>query len=157
MTTKLLLQRGLLNMTSANRHPEFPLSLGHCLIGYVTINKANAEAHPRKIIADSVETHSLSVVNPYGKQGVEIHVGDTGFVTLDMLDTQGRESISLLTTPSPEPSICLGYKGKCRIAIGDVYRGDQRQMSIQLRAKDGKTVVWMPETTNPFTPDNSPR
>ena len=30
MTTKLLLQSGLLNMTSANHHPEFPLSLGHC-------------------------------------------------------------------------------------------------------------------------------
>ena len=30
MTTKLLLQSGLLNMTSANRHPQFPLSLGHC-------------------------------------------------------------------------------------------------------------------------------
>ena len=30
MTTKLLLQSGLLNMTRANHHPEFPLSLGHC-------------------------------------------------------------------------------------------------------------------------------
>ena len=46
MTTKLLLQRGLLNMTSANRHPEFPLSLGHCLIDHLDTHQSHQALHP---------------------------------------------------------------------------------------------------------------
>ena len=61
---------------------------------YSTIGKVNAEGHPRRIIADSVETHSLSVVNPYGKQGVTIDVGDSGMVGLGFSDVQTESNRS---------------------------------------------------------------
>lgn len=124
------------------------------IVGYEATSYVNAGEHPQRIIADSVQTHSLSVVNPYGKQAVTIEVGDTGMVSLGVSDAEGQETIGLLSTPSGEPSICLAYGGKCRIVIGEVYRGNQPELSMQLRDKNGHSI-WMPETANAFSPSTS--
>jgi hypothetical protein len=112
------------------------------------MSHVSADSRPRNIVADSVETRSLAVINPTGKQGVKIAVGDSGMVSLEMTDVNGKESIGLLSTSSGEPVICLAYNGKCRVVIGDVYRGNQREFSVQLRDKAGN-AVWMPEAGNP--------
>jgi len=118
------------------------------IVWCAAISHVNADSRPRKIVADSIETGSLAVVNPTGKQGVKIEVGDSGMVSLEMTDVTGKESIGLLSVPSGEPSICLAYEGKCRVVIGDVYRENQRELSVQLRDKAG-SAVWMPGTANP--------
>jgi len=122
----------------------------HCLGHPPAIGHVDAAGHSRKIVAESIETRSLAVVSPYGKQRLTIDVGDSGMVGLGINDVNGKESISLLSAPSGEPSICLAYEGRCRVVIGDVYRGNQREFSVQLRDKAGNPV-WMPDTANPVT------
>jgi hypothetical protein len=109
----------------------------------------NAAQQPVNIVANSIETHSLAVVNPTGKQGVKIAVGDDGMVSLEMTDVNGKESIGLLSDPSGKPSICLAYQNVCRVVIGDVYRANQRELSVQLRNSAGDPI-WMPATQNPM-------
>ena len=111
-------------------------------------NDVNAANHPGDIVANSIETRSLAVVNPTGKQGVTIAVGDDGMVSIGMTDVNGKGTISLLADPDGKPSICLAYRNVCRVVIGDVYRGNQREFSVQLRDKAGN-AVWMPEAGNP--------
>lgn len=109
----------------------------------------SAAQHPANIVANSIETRSLSVVNPTGKQGLYVSVGDDGIVTLLITDAKGEETIGLGSVNTVgEPSICLAYRNVCRVVIGDVYRGNQREFSVQLRDKDGNPV-WMPATENP--------
>jgi hypothetical protein len=108
----------------------------------------SAAQHPGDIVARSIETRSLSVVNPTGKQGVKIEAGDDGMVTIAMTDVSGKQTISLLSDPDGKPSVCLAYRNACRVVIGDVYRKNQREFSIQLRNKTGDSV-WMPATANP--------
>ena len=113
----------------------------------------NAAEHSSVIVANSIETRSLAVVNPTGKQGVKVAVGDDGMVSIGMMDVNGKETIGLLTEANGEPSICLASKGSvCRIIIGEVQKGNQREFSVQLRDKAGNPV-WMPTTTNPVTID----
>jgi hypothetical protein len=109
----------------------------------------DAAPQPGDIVASSIETRSLAVVNPTGKQGVKIAVGDDGMVSLEMTDVNGRESIGLLSDPDGKPSVCLAYRNVCRVVIGDVYRGSQREISVQLRSRDGKPI-WMPAAPNPI-------
>lgn len=109
----------------------------------------NAAQQPVNIVANSIKTRSLDVVNPTGRQGVKIAVGDDGMVSLEMTDVNGKESIGLLSDPDGKPSICLAYRNVCRVVIGDVYRGNQREMSVQLRNRDAHPI-WMPTTPNPL-------
>lgn len=113
------------------------------------VGHVHAQGRARKIVADSIETRSLAVVNPTGKQGVKIAVGDDGMVSIGMTDVSGKGTVSLLSDPDGKPSICLAYRNVCRVVIGDVYRGDQRELSIQLRNSSGNPV-WMPATPNPI-------
>ena len=129
-----------------NRSLIFLLSIA--LILWMTAGHVSAGSSAKRIVADAVETRSLSVVNPTGKQGVKIAVGDSGMVSIEMTDVNGREALGLLSVSSGEPSLCLAYQGKCRVVIGDVYRGTQHEFSVQLRDKAGNSV-WMPETANP--------
>jgi hypothetical protein len=112
-------------------------------------HNVNAAQRPRNIVANSIETHSLAVVNPTGKQGVKIAVGDDGMVSLEMTDVNGKESIGLLSGPDGKPSICLAYRNVCRVIFGEVYRGNQSEMSVQLRDHDANPI-WMPVTPNPI-------
>ena len=96
-------------------------------------------------------------VNPTGRQGVKIAVGDDGMVSLEMTDVSGKESIGLLSDPDGKPSVCLAYRSVCRVVIGDVYRKNQRELSVQLRNNVGNSI-WMPATANPIVaaaPGNS--
>lgn len=113
---------------------------------------ANAEGHTGRIVADSIETRSLTVDNPaYGKQTLRVTVSDDGMVTLLVTDVKGEATFSLgSVNPVGEPSVCLDYRGVCRVAIGAVYRRDQPEFSIQLRDKHGRTI-WMPRTVNRYT------
>lgn len=110
----------------------------------------SAAQQPTNIVANSVETHSLIVDNPsYGKQAFKVTVGDDGIVTLLITDVKGEETIGLgSVNPVGEPSICLAYRNVCRVVLGDVYRGNQEEMSVQLRDKAGNPI-WMPATANP--------
>ncbi len=110
--------------------------------------RVSAAQHPEDIVANSIETRSLAVVNPTGKQGVKIAVGDDGMVSIGMTDVNGKLTVSLLSDPDGKPSICLSYRNVCRVVIGDVYRENQREFSVQLRDKAGNPV-WMPATANP--------
>jgi hypothetical protein len=109
----------------------------------------SAAQHPADIVANSIETRSLAVVNPTGKQGVKMAVGNDGMVSIGMTDVNGKLTVSLLSDPDGKPSICLSYRNVCRVVIGDVYRENQREFSVQLRNKAGNSV-WMPATTNPI-------
>jgi hypothetical protein len=110
----------------------------------------NGASRTSKVVANSVVTHSLTVDNSTGKQAVTVDVGDDGMVSIGMTDVNGKETIGFLVDSAGNPSICLADKGTpCRIVIGDVYRGSQRELNIQLRDKDG-TSVWMPPTANPI-------
>ncbi len=108
----------------------------------------SAAQHPADIVANSIQAHSISVINPTGKQGVKIEVGDDGMVSIAMTDVRGKQTISLLSDPDGKPSICLAYRDVCRVVIGDVYRENQREFSVQLRNNAGNSV-WMPASANP--------
>lgn len=110
----------------------------------------SAAQHPEDIVASSIEARSLAVVNPTGKQGVKISVGDDGMVSIAMTDVSGKGTIGLLSDPDGKPSICLAYRNVCRVVIGDAYRGNQRELSVQLRDEAGNPV-WTPTTPNPVT------
>src|ERR1035441_9168675 len=73
------------------------------IVWCAAMSHVSADSRPRNIVADSVETRSLAVINPTGKQGVKIAVGDSGMVRLEMTDVNGKESIGLLSTSSGEP------------------------------------------------------
>jgi hypothetical protein len=120
------------------------------VVGFNIGSRVDAATSTEKkdIVANSVTTRSLAVVNPTGKQVVKIEVDDDGMVGVGVADADGEETIDLLSDPSGTPSICLSYHHVCRIVIGDVYRGNQREFSVQLRNKDKKTV-WMPGVANP--------
>lgn len=121
-----------------------------------TTGYVKAARSPGKIVADSVVTRSLKVVNPYGKQGVEIAVGDDGMVGLDFTDTSGRQTLGLLSDPAGSPTICLDDQHTCRVAIGYVSRHNCPELNLQLRNKNGDPI-WMPKTVNPFTPTRTPQ
>jgi hypothetical protein len=116
---------------------------------YAGIGYVGAEDHTAKVVADSVVTRSLSVVNAYGKHGVKIDVGDSGIVSLGLYNVKGKSTISLFNEADGLPSICLEDGNTCRIVIGEVYRGTKPEFSLQLRDKNGEPI-WMPETPNPF-------
>jgi len=116
--------------------------------GIWTASHARAANKGPDIIANSIRTKSLYVTNPYGKQGVQLEVGDSGIVSLTITDPNGKQSIALLSDPSGRPIMCLYFQGKCRLALGDVYRGDSRELNLQLRGGDGQ-IVWMPDARNP--------
>ncbi len=119
---------------------------------YSVIGRASAASDPKKIVADSVETRSLAVVNPYGKQALRISVSDDGMVGLGLSDVSGKEALSLLLTSAGEPSVCVGYHDSpCRIVIGDVSRDHRRELSIQLRDEKGNPI-WTPPVSNPYNP-----
>lgn len=112
--------------------------------GYV-----KAATSPEKVIANSVTTQSLSVVNPYGKQGFYVKVDKSGRVSAELRDANGKTTLRLLSTVSGEPSICLSDSHTCRVVIGSVIRAGQRELSIQLRNKNGH-MIWMPGVNNPY-------
>lgn len=120
----------------------------------VTLGTAAAShAHSKrtgKIVANSVVTHSLDVINPTGKQAVHLFAGKDGMVGIEMTTTDGKEAVGLATSPSGQPTLCLSYHDVCRVAIGAVYRINTPEMSIQLRGPGGHTI-WMPTTSNPFS------
>lgn len=111
-------------------------------------SNVSAAVQPGKIVAKAIETRSLAVVNPTGKQGVKIAVGDDGMVSIGMTDVSGKGTVSLLSDPDGKPSICLAYRNVCRVVIGDVYRGNQREFNVELRDKAGNSI-WMPNIANP--------
>ena len=127
------------------------IALAGATTGYV-----KAARSPGTIVADSVVTHSLRVVNSYGKQGVEIAVGDDGMVGLDFTDSSGRQTLGLLSDPAGSPTICLDDQHTCRVAIGLIYRDNCPELNIQLRNKDG-APIWTPKIVNPFTPTATPQ
>jgi hypothetical protein len=116
--------------------------------GILSTNYAGAANKRTDITANSIKTSSLFVANRYGKQGVHIEAGDSGLVSLTITDANGKQSVALLSDPSGRPMVCLSYGGKCRLALGDVYRGDNRELNFQLRDKQGK-IIWMPDALNP--------
>lgn len=122
------------------------LGIGSGAIGYV-----NAQGHAGKIVASSIETRSLKVDDPaYGKQGLEVSVGDDGIVSLSITDVEGELTAGLSSVnPVGEPALCLSYQGTCRVVIGAVYRGNQPEFNVQLRDKHGNPI-WMPGTANPY-------
>lgn len=121
-----------------------------------TVGYVKAAGSPGRIVADSVVTHSLKVINPYGKQGVEIAVGNDGMVGLDFTDTNGRQTLGLLADPAGSPILCLDGQHTCRVAIGLVYRHNCPELNIQLRDESGHTI-WMPGVVNRFTPTRTPQ
>lgn len=143
------IENRLKRLERANRFLLLLIAAMAVALWSVAAGHVSAAQNPQNIVANSIKTHSLSVVNPTGKQAVTIAVGDDGMVSLGMTDVNGKETIGLLTEANGEPSICLAYKGSvCRIVIGEVQRGNQREFSIQLRNADGKPG-WMPATANP--------
>jgi hypothetical protein len=127
------------------------IGIGSGAVGYV-----NAQGHAGKIVASSIETRSLKVDDPgYGKQGLEVSVGDDGIVGLSITDVKGELVVGLSSVnPVGEPVLCLSYEDVCRVAIGDVYRGNQREFNVQLRDRHGNPI-WMPSTANAYVPSNS--
>jgi len=125
-------------------------------IGRGAIAYAQAQGHTGKIVASSIETRSLKVDDPsYGKQGLEVSVGDDGMVGLSITDVKGELTVGLSSVnPVGEPTLCLSYRNVCRVAIGVAYRGNQPEFNVQLRDEHGNTI-WMPGTTNPYVPSNS--
>jgi hypothetical protein len=110
---------------------------------------ARLAQRPATIVADSVVTRSLAVVNPTGKQGLRIAVGDDGMVVLGITDAKGKETIGLISEPDANPTLCFAYRKVCRVVIGGVYRGLQPEMSVQLRDSLGHPI-WMPGAANPL-------
>ncbi len=109
---------------------------------------AGAASKGQDITANTIRTKSLTVTNRYGKQGLQIETGDSGMVSLTITDASGKQSIGILSDSSGRPQVCLSYGGKCRLALGDVYRGDGREVNVQLRDQQGQNV-WMPDARNP--------
>lgn len=100
------------------------------------------------IVAKSIKTRSLYVSNPYGKQGLQVEVGDTGMVDLTITDPHGAQTIAIGTEANGTPSICLSSAKHCRVTIGDAYRGNSREMTFQLLDQKNR-IVWMPPKRNP--------
>lgn len=144
------IENRLKRLERTNRLLLFLLAIAAIAFWCTASDHVSAAQHPANIVADSVETHSLTVDNPsYGKQALRVTVGDDGIVTLLITDVKGEETIGLGSVNSVgEPSICLGYRNVCRVVIGDVYRGNQEELSVQLRDKVGNPI-WMPATANP--------
>lgn len=68
-------------------------------------------------------------------------------VTLALTNPQGKQTIALGTDPSRLPAVRVGTGGPCRVILGDVDRGRAREMSLQLRDKNGR-AIWMPQARN---------
>ena len=126
--------------------------------GSVTNRQVDAKGRTSRIVADSIETRSLTVDDPaYGKQALRVTVGDNGTVTLSITDVKGKETFGVgSVNPVGEPTLCLGYRGVCRVAIGAVERGDRPEFSVELRDKHGRTI-WMSKTPNPYVPSRRTR
>jgi hypothetical protein len=141
------IEQRLKRLERTNRLLLLLLAIAAITLWCTTGGHVNAAQRPANIVANSIETRSLAVVNPTGKQGVKIEVGDDGMVSVEMTDVNGKESIGLLSDPSGKPSICLAYQSVCRVVIGDVYRASQRELSVQLRDNAGDPI-WMPAIQN---------
>ena len=122
-----------------------------------TTGYVKAARSPGKIVADSVVTRSLKVVNPaYGKQGIELFAAEDGSVGLIFTGYDGKQTLGLYADPAGSPSMCLDDKHTCRIVIGSVDRNNCPELNIQLRNKDG-APIWTPKIVNPFTPTATPQ
>lgn len=137
----------LKRLERTNRLLLLSLAIAAIALWCTASTHVSAAQHPADIVANSIQAHSISVVNPTGKQGVKIEVGDDGMVSIAMTDVRGKQTISLLSDPDGKPSICLAYRNVCRVVVGDVYRENRREFSIQLRNNAGNSV-WMPATAN---------
>lgn len=122
---------------------------------YAATGFVDAAAPAGKIVADSVVTHALHVVSPYGKQSFDVEIGDSGVVDVALNGSDGKSTLNLLLEADGSPSMCVSDGHTCRIVIGSVSRNNQREISIQLRDKNGHTI-WMPDVANPYTPPQSP-
>lgn len=125
----------------------FCLALAIFAFWYAANGRVAAAQQLPNIVANSVKARSLAIINPTGKQSLTISVGDDGMVGLEVTNVRGEESIGLLSDPDGKPSLCLAYQNVCRVVLGDVYRGQQRELSIQLRNDLGQSV-WMPNRPN---------
>lgn len=77
--------------------------------------RVRAATGPRNIVANSIVARSISVVDPFGKPGLQIQVGADGMVALAVTDEKGQEAIGLLADPGGHPGICLAYQNVCRV------------------------------------------
>lgn len=129
------------------------LALVAVMLASAAMVHVHAQVPHRKIVADSIETRSLVVDNPaYGKQALRVTVGDDGIVTLSITDVKGEETFSVgSVNPVGEPTLCMDYRGVCRVAIGAIEPGNRPEFSVQLRDKHGH-AIWMPKAPNPYVP-----
>ncbi len=123
--------------------------IGMGIIFYISnIKHVKASDSLPNIVANSIKTHSLTVDNPTGKQGITMAVGDDGMVVIGLNNVNGHGTIDMLTESDGKASLCVAYKNICRIVVGNVYRGTKDEFSIQLRNDKGKSI-WMPPISNP--------
>lgn len=121
-----------------------------------TIGYVKAAGSPGRIVADSIVTRHLRIVNPTGKQSAEIFVGDDGSVGLNFYGTNGKLTLGVYSDPAGSPTICLDDQHTCRVAIGLVYRDNCPELNVQLRNNRGHSI-WMPNVVNHVTPTATPQ
>ena len=103
---------------------------------------AVAAGRGKNLKVDSVTTHALYVTNPYGKHGVTITTGDTGYATIGMTNPDGGGVLSLQSDPAGNATLCVAFHGVCRVLLGALVRGKSPEMTVELWDAEGKTVAY---------------
>jgi len=142
------MEKRLRRLEKANRVQFILLAL---MGAYISIGYVNAATQPKKIVADSIVTHELAVVDEVGPSRITMSVSKDGGNTLAFVDTKGDQTMSLGLLATGQPDICLADDYTCRITLGESFRdNNKRELNIELRDRNGKTI-WMPETRNPLS------
>jgi hypothetical protein len=105
-------------------------------------------ASDRRITADHIDAHSITVLSPDGKNRVDIYASSDGFAGIGLAGLDGKATATMMVLPSGVPSLCLTDKTTCRVVLGDVSGARNGSglaiPSIQTRNAAGEAVWTAP-------------
>ncbi len=105
-------------------------------------------ASDRRITAEHIDAHSITVLSPDGKNRVDVYATSDGFAGIGLAGLDGKSTATMMVLPSGVPSLCLSDKTTCRVVLGDVSgarNGSGSDMpSLQTRNAAGEAVWTAP-------------
>jgi hypothetical protein len=139
------LEERVVRLERSNRILSAALGAAVLTAGVVVLAGA---ASDRRIAADQISTHSLTVLSPDGKNRVDVFATSDGFAGVGLAGLDGKSTVTMMVSPSGVPSLCLSDKTTCRVVLGDVSgarNGSGSEIpSIQTRNAAGEAVWTAP-------------
>ena len=101
-------------------------------------------------IPDELVAHSIRVTGDNGANSAVLGATSDGFVSLSFRDLKGRQTFSILMTPSGKPSIVMSDGTVARVLMGAIPVDHQDAWSFRLLDATG-TEAWRPQVKNAVT------